>query len=123
MPTGPRTWNRGSIQSVRNSVDDSLARAWHINVEMCEHARRTTTCLSAQILADYFDRLEPEERREHLFSIARNTRQMSSLMEEVLVLSRVDSGKMAFEPAPLALAAFCRRLTDVKECAESKRRR
>jgi signal transduction histidine kinase len=37
---------------------------------------------------------------------------MASLMEEVLVLSRVDSGKMVCEPAPLDLAGLCRRLTD-----------
>jgi PAS domain S-box-containing protein len=67
---------------------------------------------SAQILGDYLDRLEPEERREHLLSITKNTRQMASLMEEVLVLSRVDSGKMVCEPAPLDLAGLCRRLTD-----------
>jgi PAS domain S-box-containing protein len=66
---------------------------------------------SAQILADYFDRLAPEERAEHLHSITKNTGLMSSLMEEVLVLSRVDSGKMLCEPAPLDLGALGRRLT------------
>jgi PAS domain S-box-containing protein len=67
---------------------------------------------SAQILADYFERLDAEERREHLLSIAKNTRQMSSLMEEVLVLSRADSGKMVCQRAPLDLAALCHRLAD-----------
>jgi PAS domain S-box-containing protein len=66
---------------------------------------------SAQILGDYFDRLAPEERSEHLQSITKNTRLMSNLMEEVLVLSTVDSGKMLCEPTPLDLAALGRRLT------------
>jgi PAS domain S-box-containing protein len=67
---------------------------------------------SAQILADYFDQLTTEERAEHLKSITGNTRHMSSLMEEALVLSRVDAGKMLFEPAAMDLPALCRRITD-----------
>jgi PAS domain S-box-containing protein len=67
---------------------------------------------SSQILADYFDRLGPAERAEHLDSIAKNTRQMAHLMEEVLVLSRVESGKMTFEPPLLDLAGLCHRLTE-----------
>jgi PAS domain S-box-containing protein len=67
---------------------------------------------SAQILADYFEQLSREEREEHLRSITRNCGHMAKLMEEVLLLSRVDSGKMICEPAPLNLAAFCRRLID-----------
>src|SRR5262249_29999062 len=65
-----------------------------------------------EILRDYLTELPEPERREHLDSIARNTRRMSELMEEVLVLGRLDAGKMAFEPAPLDLAAFCYRLAD-----------
>lgn len=67
---------------------------------------------SSQILADYFERLPPEERGEHLQSIIRNTRRMASLMEEVLVLSRVESGRMPVNPPRLDLAGLCRRLTD-----------
>jgi signal transduction histidine kinase len=37
---------------------------------------------------------------------------MAGLMEEVLVLSRVEAGKMDFKPAPIDLPMFCRRLTD-----------
>src|SRR5262249_3579731 len=67
---------------------------------------------SSEILRDYLTDLPEAERREHLDSIARNTRRMSDLMEEVLVLGRLDAGKMAFEPAPLDLAGLCRRLVD-----------
>jgi signal transduction histidine kinase len=37
---------------------------------------------------------------------------MAGLMEEVLVLSRVESGMLGCEPAPLDLAVFSRRLAD-----------
>ena len=84
-------------------------------VSMVSHEFRTPLGIimsSAQILADYFERLEPAERNEHLRSITGNSRHMSSLMEEALVLSRVDAGKMLCEPALLDLAALCRRITD-----------
>ena len=84
-------------------------------VSMVSHEFRTPLGIimsSAQILSDYFERLSPEERLEHLRSIAGNSRHMSSLMEEALVLSRVDAGKMLCEPMPIDLAALCRRITD-----------
>jgi signal transduction histidine kinase len=84
-------------------------------VSMVSHEFRTPLGIilsSAQILSDYFGQLSTEERLEHLGSIAKNSQLMAGLMEEVLVLSRVESGKLAFEPAALDLASFCRRLVE-----------
>jgi PAS domain S-box-containing protein len=84
-------------------------------VSMVSHEFRTPLGIimsSAQILGDYFDRLPAEERADHLRSISGNCRHMSSLMEEALVLSRVDAGKMLCEPAPTDLAALCRRIIE-----------
>ena len=67
---------------------------------------------SAEILRDYLADLPEPERREHLDTIVRNTRRMSGLMEEVLVLGRLDAGKMAFEPSPLNLTALCERVAN-----------
>jgi signal transduction histidine kinase len=52
------------------------------------------------------------ERNDQLESIARNTRRMAGMMEEVLVLSRLDAGKLDFQPATLDLNFFCRRVVD-----------
>jgi PAS domain S-box-containing protein len=84
-------------------------------VSLVSHEFRTplgVISTSSEILRDYLSDLPEAERREHLDSIAGNTRRMSDLMEEVLVLGRLDAGKMVFEPAPLDLAAFCERLVD-----------
>jgi len=84
-------------------------------VSMVSHEFRTPLGIiqsSAEILHDYLDKLDPAEREEHLRSISRNTRRMAGLMEEVLVLGRLDAGKMDFKPAPIDLPAFCRRLAD-----------
>jgi PAS domain S-box-containing protein len=84
-------------------------------VSMVSHEFRTPLGViqsSAEILDDYLDRLDPDERREQLQSIIRNSRRMAGLMEEVLVLGRLDAGRMHFNPAPLDLAALCRQLVD-----------
>jgi signal transduction histidine kinase len=67
---------------------------------------------SAQILDRYLARLDDDERREHLTNIRDSVKRMAAMMEEMLVLSRVDSGRMEFKPEPIALGDFCRRLLD-----------
>jgi len=84
-------------------------------VSMVSHEFRTPLGIiqsSAEILEDYLEQLDPNERREQLRSIIKNSRRMAGLMEEVLVLGRLDAGRMQFQPAPLDLAALCRRLVD-----------
>ncbi len=82
-------------------------------ISMVSHEFRTPLGVilsSADILDSYFDQLTPEERAQQLLSIRKNTRRMASLMEEVLLLGLVESGKMEFQPAPLSLSGFCRRI-------------
>src|SRR5204863_7648592 len=58
---------------------------------------------------------------EQLESISRNTRRMASMMEEVLVLSRLDAGKLNFQPAAIDLANFCCRVVDEVQSATNRR--
>jgi PAS domain S-box-containing protein len=84
-------------------------------VSMVSHEFRTPLGViqsSAEILRDYHEQLDADERREHLQSIAKNTRRMADMMEEVLVLGSLDGGKMEFQPAPRNLQRLCTRLVD-----------
>ncbi|RYD23055.1 MAG: PAS domain-containing sensor histidine kinase [Verrucomicrobiaceae bacterium] len=84
-------------------------------VSMVSHEFRTPLGIiqsSAEILDDYLEQLEAAERTEQLQSIIKNSRRMAGLMEDVLLLGRLDSGRMEFAPRPLDLAALCRRLVD-----------
>ncbi len=67
---------------------------------------------SAQILDRYLARLDDDERREHLTNINSSVKRMAAMMEEMLMLSRMDSGRMDFKPAPITLGDLCRRLVD-----------
>ncbi|MEO8429370.1 MAG: PAS domain-containing sensor histidine kinase, partial [Verrucomicrobiota bacterium] len=84
-------------------------------VSMVSHEFRTPLGIiqsSAELLGDFHERMPALEREEHLNSITRNTRRMAGMMEDVLVLSRLDAGKLDFQPAALDLNGFCRRVVD-----------
>ena len=76
---------------------------------------------SAENLHDYHDRLKPAQRTDNLRDIIDATRTMSGLMEEVLLLGRVESGKVTFRPAPLDLRAFCERAIEDVQSATNAR--
>jgi signal transduction histidine kinase len=65
--------------------------------------------------------MQADERGEQLESINRNARRMAGMMEEILVLSRLDAGKLDFQPTALDLNAFCRRVVDEVLSATNRR--
>jgi PAS domain S-box-containing protein len=84
-------------------------------VSMVSHEFRTPLGIiqsSAELLSSFYQRMQPDERDEQLGSITRNTRRMAGMMEEILVLSRLDAGKLEFQPATLDINGFCRRVVD-----------
>ena len=74
---------------------------------------------SADILEAYADRLRPEQRTGHLHDIRYAAQQMTALMEEVLLLGKVDSGKMECRREALDVADFCQRMVDEQLSATS----
>ncbi len=92
-------------------------------VSMVSHEFRTPLGIiqsSAELLRDFYQRMQPEERTEQLDSISRNTRRMAGMMEEILILSRLDAGKLDFRPVALDLNGFFRRLVDEVHSATAR---
>jgi PAS domain S-box-containing protein len=84
-------------------------------VSMVSHEFRTPLGIiasSAEILDAYLDRLSNDERKSNLQDITDATRHMSRMMEQVLLLGRVEAGKLACRVGPLDLAVFCQRLVE-----------
>ena len=84
-------------------------------VSMVSHEFRTPLGIiqsSGELLRGFYQKMHAAEREEQLDSITKNTRKMAGMMEAILVLSRLDAGKLEFHPAPLDLEAFCRRVVD-----------
>lgn len=93
-------------------------------VSMVSHEFRTPLGIimsSAEILDAYLDRLPPEERRSNLRDITQSSKHMAAMMEEVLLLGRVEAGKMACNPGPLDLGVLCAKLADEVTSATSAR--
>jgi PAS domain S-box-containing protein len=93
-------------------------------VSMVSHEFRTPLGIiqsSAELLRDFYQKMQPDERSEQLESITRNTRRMAGMMEEILILSRLDAGKLEFQPGALDLNVFCRRLVDEVLSATNRR--
>jgi PAS domain S-box-containing protein len=93
-------------------------------VSMVSHEFRTPLGIiqsSAEILRDYFSQLDQGERAEQLGSIVKNTTRMADMMEEILVLSRLDAGKLEFKPEPVELGCFCQRMVEEVLSATDRR--
>jgi signal transduction histidine kinase len=84
-------------------------------VSMVSHEFRTPLGVimsAAEVLSRYFDRLPPAKRERHLEMIFRSTKNLAGLIEEVLLLGRVEEGRLRFAPVPLDLDKLCRALCD-----------
>jgi len=93
-------------------------------VSLVSHEFRTPLEIilsSADNLDRYHDRLPAEKRQQLLHTIHRSVRRMAGMMEEVLVLGRLETDRMTFKPAPLDFRALCRRICDEIESATNKR--
>lgn len=84
-------------------------------VSMVSHEFRTPLGIimgSAEILDAYLDRLPASERNANLKDILQSAGHMARLMEEVLLLGRVEAGKMACKRTAVNLAALFGRIVD-----------
>jgi signal transduction histidine kinase len=84
-------------------------------VSLVSHEFRTPLGVimsAADVLHRYFERLAPEKRARHLDMILKSTRNLAELIEEVLLLGRVEEGRMQFTPVAIDLEKTCRALCD-----------
>jgi signal transduction histidine kinase len=89
-------------------------------VNLVSHEFRTPLGViysAADILQTYFDRLREDQRADHLHDIRYSARQMSNLMEEVLLVGKVESARMTCRAEPVDLADFCRRIVEEQQAA------
>lgn len=107
------------LKTAKEELNQALAQEKELNqlksrfVSMVSHEFRNplnSISGTAQILKAYGDKLPPEKKAEVLAQLQRNVTKMTDLLDNVLVISRKDMGKIQFNPAPLKLEAFCRSL-------------
>lgn len=93
-------------------------------VSMVSHELRTPLniiSLSSRLLSRYGDRWNPSKVQEYLKRLQRGVDTLSLLIDEWLILGKVDTGKLKFEPKPLNIEQFCRNLlSDLQLGAENQ---
>ncbi len=78
-------------------------------VGMVSHEFRTPLGIintATEILDRYHDRLDPGQRARHTSTILSAVRRMTGMMEHILLLARIDGGKVSLAPAEIDLAAW-----------------
>ncbi|MEJ5245755.1 MAG: ATP-binding protein [Bacteroidota bacterium] len=82
-------------------------------ISMVSHEFRTpltTIMLSADMLGKYYDKIHPEERQKQIERIKETIQKMTNLMENLLVIGRIDSGNFQFKPKECNLEQLCSNL-------------
>ncbi|MGA7932725.1 MAG: PAS domain S-box protein [Kovacikia sp.] len=106
---------------VEASVLNALAREKELNelksrfVSMVSHEFRTplTTILSSTELLEASSHSWTETHKQrHYEQIQAAIRRMTALLNDVLLISKIEAGKLEFNPTPLNLQQFCRDLVD-----------
>jgi PAS domain S-box-containing protein len=84
-------------------------------VTMVSHEFRTplATILSSSELVERFRHRWPDDRiLKHLHRIQTSVETMTHLLENVLVVGKVEAGQMRFNPSEMDLASFCREVAE-----------
>ena len=92
------------------SAEREIARQQRLFTQTVSHEFRTPlgVIMSGTDLLDrYLDHLTPERRSEVLGEIRENTRKMSEMVEQVLMLGRIESSRLLFQPKPVNIATLC----------------
>lgn len=112
----PATLNFLTDVTLRRQVEQDIRTALERERELSElksrfvavasHEFRTPLAAilsSVEILGDYGPRLPEEERQEMLGVIKNAVTRMNGMVDQVLLTSRLEAGRFAFEPSPQAL--------------------
>lgn len=82
-------------------------------VAMTSHEFRTpltTIQSSAELLEHYYHRLSQEKQHIHLQRISRAVGRMVEMLNDILLISEAEAGKLKFNPTPIDLVKFCHRV-------------
>lgn len=93
-------------------------------ISIASHEFRTpmTAALgSAELLRDFLEKFTPEKRRELADRIVISVQRVCTMLDDVLTISRLDRGKITWQPAPTNLTAFVRQLVDEARMSDGGR--
>lgn len=66
--------------------------------------------LSASSLERYYAQLSPDHRREYLNGIKTDVERMTQMIDDILVIGKIEAHKLIIQPTPIELVQFCHSL-------------
>lgn len=91
------------------AAEQEITRQQRFFTQSVSHEFRTPLGIimsGAELLDKYLDHLTPERRREVLAEVKENTRLMSGMVEQVLMLGRIESSQQACHRRPVNVATL-----------------
>jgi PAS domain S-box-containing protein len=79
-------------------------------VSMTSHEFRTPLAVissSAGILKTFAHKLKEDQKQKHLDTIQTYIKHTTQLLDDILLIQKVEAGKLAYNPEPLAVVEFC----------------
>jgi PAS domain S-box-containing protein len=91
-------------------------------VTMVSHEFRTpltTIQFSAGLLQDYSSQWSMEKKLTHFVRIQLAIKRMTELLEDILVIGKIEANTLQFQPVSLNLELFCRQLVEEQQLNDS----
>ena len=89
-------------------------------VAMASHEFRTPLTIiqaSVDLLDQYSDRMEEENKSKYLHEISREVSNITDLLDDILTIGRAEAGRLEFRPVMMNLHALCADLVDKAKLA------
>lgn len=67
---------------------------------------------SNSLLCNYFDRMDAARRMAHFTRIEASVYQLMQMLDDMMLVSQMENGKLEFKPAPLDVAHFLQRIVE-----------
>ena len=111
------TERKQTEENIRNALEKEkqLGELKTRFVSMASHEFRTplaTILSSSELLENYSHQWNEEKKNKHFQRIQTAIKQMTGLLEDVLLVGKAEAGKLEFKPAPLDLKQFCEEVVE-----------
>jgi len=93
-------------------------------ISVASHEFRTPLTIilsSAEILKNYSHKLSEEKKEQHLQRIKASVVNMVQLLDDVLLMSKAEAGRIEFNPIPIGIVKFCSDLVEELQISSGKR--
>ena len=103
------SWGAGKLRSALEAEREIVRMKTHF-LHSVSHEFRTPLSViqsGAELIEHYADQLTPERRAQALTQIKASTQQMNEMVEQVLTLSRIESGQLPIQHKFFSVADLC----------------